>query len=112
MDVVNEVKAVKNNFLFHFSYPNEQRTRRYNQCHYPGQEYEQVRVQNHVSPPYPLAGKTLIQDDLQDLPPTHVGIGGQDRAMETQHWCDHLPEDKGQVQPLDQEPHLCLKPWS
>jgi len=54
--VVNEVKAVKNNFLFHFFYPNEQRTRRYNQCHYPGQEYEQGRVQNHVIPPYLLVG--------------------------------------------------------
>jgi hypothetical protein len=32
--------------------------------------------------------------------------------METQHWCDHLPEDKWQVQPLDQEPHVCPRPWS
>ena len=56
--------------------------------------------------------KTLIQDDVRDLHPIDRGAGGQDQAMEPQHRCDHLPEDKGQIQPLDQEPHVRLRPRS
>ena len=61
--------------------------------------------------PDPLTGKIHIQGDLRGLHPIQGGAGGQDQAMETQHWCDHLPEDKGQVQPLDQETHVHLRPW-
>ena len=62
--------------------------------------------------PDPLTKKTLIQDDLRDLHPIDRGAGGQDQAVELQRWCDHLPEDKIQVQPLNQEPHVRLRPRS
>jgi hypothetical protein len=56
-------------------------------------------------PPDPLTGKALLQDDLRDHYPPQEGPGVQDRAVEPQYRRDHLPQDQGQVQPLDQASH-------
>jgi len=61
----------------------------------------------HFSPD-PLTGKALLQDDLRDHHPTQGGPGVQDRAVEPQHRRDHLPQNQGQVQPLDQAPYPIL----